>query len=288
MGTDPNDAGGCEDCDDANATGGGDRRGPGEQDGLEPHDLGDGDTAGGGDTGGGLDTGGGTDSGEDQGAPDLPSQVLDLANWKLTLPLPDKDGGGPLEVAQPELAEFEVDPWFLAEGDHVRFRAHAGGATTSGSHYPRSELREMTADGAEKASWSTTEGVHTLTIVQAITHLPVAKPQVVAGQIHDAADDVVMIRLEGSRLFVEGGGEDLGELDADYVLGDLFTVRIEAGDGRIDVTYGDDAGPAVSVPADAEGCYFKAGVYTQSNPERGDDPDAYGEVELHDLQVTHR
>lgn len=45
--------------------------------------------------------------------------------------------------------------------------------------------------------------------------------------------------------------------------------------------------PAVSVARDAEGCYFKAGAYTQSNLEQGDEPDAYGEVVITELVVTH-
>ncbi|MCA9661336.1 MAG: polysaccharide lyase family 7 protein, partial [Myxococcales bacterium] len=223
------------------------------------------------------------------GGDEAPAGILDLSAWKLTLPLEDPDdAGSPLEIRQPELATYSAPPYFEAlEGGRVRFRAHVGGATTSGSGYPRSELREMRAGGAEKAAWSTTEGAHTMTITQAITRLPEVKPHVVAGQIHDASDDVIMIRLEGSRLFVEGDGDELGDLDPDYALGTEFTVRIHAEGGMIDVYYDDLDAPAVSVAADASGCYFKAGVYTQSNPDKGDSPDAYGEVEVTALTVVH-
>lgn len=224
------------------------------------------------------------------GAPaQWPADVLDLTDWKLTLPIAGDAPDEPLEVLQPELATYTIDPWYvLADGGAaVRFRADAGGVTTSNSGYPRSELREMTGGGSEPAAWTTTAGVHTMTITQAITHLPDVKPHVVAGQIHDDADDVVMIRLEGTYLFVEGGGDDLGVLDPDYQLGTPFTVRLRAADGAIDIFYEDLRTPAVSVERDAQGCYFKAGVYTQSNPDKGDEPDAYGEVEISDLVVTH-
>lgn len=217
----------------------------------------------------------------------LPAEALDLGDWKLTLPVAGDAPDEPREVLQPELASFALDPWFVVAGGGVRFRANAGGVTTSNSGYPRSELREMTGGGLEPADWSTTAGVHTLTITQAITHLPDAKPHVVAGQIHDASDDVVMIRLEGAYLFVEGGGDELGVLDPDYQLGDEFTVRLRAADGVIDVFYEDLQTPAVSVARDADGCYFKAGVYTQSNPDKGDDPAAYGEVVISALAVAH-
>lgn len=36
-----------------------------------------------------------------------------------------------------------------------------------------------------------------------------------------------------------------------------------------------------------KGCYFRAGCYTQSNTKKGDSPDSYGEVVIHELKVTH-
>jgi Alginate lyase len=220
----------------------------------------------------------------------VPAELLELSAWKLTLPIGSRrEPDEPREVLQPELATFSIDPFFelTAEADAVIFQANAGGVTTSNSGYPRSELREMTADGADEAAWSTSAGTHTLTITQAITHLPDEKPHVVAGQIHDAEDDIVMIRLEGDRLFVEGDGEELGLLDDAYVLGTVFTVQMSAHDGMIDVYYEDLGTPAVTVAREVEGCYFKAGVYTQSNEEQGDAPDAYGEVVIHELVLEH-
>jgi len=235
-----------------------------------------------------ADSGAGGSSAMDAGsAAELPAELLDLEPWKLTLPTGDE--GDPTEILQPELSTFALEPYFHvnAAGDGVVFRAHAGGVTTGNSSYPRSELREMAGDGSEMAAWSTSEGTHTLTLVQTITHLPEAKPHVVAGQVHDADDDVLMIRLEDTNLFVEGGGEDLGTLEPSYVLRTRFTVKIEASGGRIRVFYEDMATPRVDIERDLEGCYFKAGAYTQSNPERGDAPDAYGEVVIHELSLTH-
>ena len=225
--------------------------------------------------------------GSSGGAAMVPADVLDLANWKLTLPV--GQGSSPIEVTQPELRRFSQSPYFVLNGarDGVVFHAHAGGVTTSNSGYPRSELREMTNRGADNAAWSTTSGVHTMTVTQAITHLPVAKPHVVAGQIHDASDDLVMIRLEGTHLFVEGGGDELGDLDASYQLGARFTIRVRAAGGMVSIYYQDLTAPKVTVAREATGCYFKAGAYTQSNPSRGDEPTAYGEVAIYALSVTH-
>lgn len=218
----------------------------------------------------------------------LPADLLDLTPWKLTLPVETSHEGSPDEIRQPELATFAIDPYFemTAAQDGVVFRAPVEGATTSGSGYPRSELREMTADGSDEASWSTTSGTQTLEIREAITHLPQVKAHVVAGQIHDAEDDVIMIRLEGEHLFVEGGGDELATLDESYTLGTVFTVKMVAADGHIRVYY-DDA-LKLDLARDASGCYFKAGAYTQSNLEKGDVAGAYGEVVIHDLRLSHQ
>ena len=282
----------CEDVDVPDATEGdtGDDGTPGDTD-ADTADDGDtandteddtaGDTAR--DTAG--DTAGDIDSGEPGSIATVPGELLDLTNWKLTLPIGDP--GDPVEIEQPELDTFTLDPYFRLDGDRVAFRANAGGVTTSGSDFARSELREMTADGAEKASWSTTSGVHTLTITQAVTHLPDVVPHLVAGQVHGGSAYVMLVRLDDTRLWVKSDGEDVGELDASYVLGEEFTLRIAVEDGWVDVYYNDLSTPAVSLPYDKSGCYFKAGAYAQSNTDYGDAPEAYAEVQIRGLEVVH-
>ena len=176
------------------------------------------------------------------------------------------------------------------------FRAPVEGVTTENSSYPRTELREMTADGRREAAWSSSTGRHVLTVTQAITATPRAKPHVVAGQIHDAEDDVVMIRLEGRRLFVESDGDDVGLLDGHYRLGTRFSVTITASAPGIRIRYtpprawragGAPKTRVVDVPKAGRGWYFKAGCYPQSSPERGDRAGAYGEVVIYALNVQH-
>ena len=217
----------------------------------------------------------------------VPADVLDLTNWKLTLPVAAEDSDHAAEVEQPLLVTYTSEYFRLTDAaDGAVFRATVDGATTGGSQYPRSELREMTGDGAEKAAWSTTSGRHVLSLRAAITHLPVAKPQVVVAQVHDAEDDVLMIRLNGPRqLFVEHDGDNLGDLDADYVLGTPFDAEIVAENGRIAVFY--NGVEKVDTAISSSGDYFKAGCYTQSNTSKGDEPDAYGETVIYRLNVTH-
>jgi hypothetical protein len=143
----------------------------------------------------------------------------------------------------------------------------------------------MINNGFANASWSTTSGIHTMEITQAITHLPVVKPHVVAGQIHDANDDVIVYRLEGTKLFVDQNGANGPVLTSNYRLGDVFTVKFVAHDGGVECHYNGRYIYTYSVST--SGCYFKAGCYTQSNTNRGDAPTAYGEVVIHGLSITH-
>jgi hypothetical protein len=225
----------------------------------------------------------------------LPAQVLNLINWKLTLPIAQSDSDDPVEITQPELSKFS-DPYFKtnAAGTGVVFQADVGGATTSGSAYPRSELREMTDGGTQLASWSTSSGTHVMTVREASTHLPVAKPQVVMAQIHDASDDIIEVLADGSRSSGKGtysicvrynGSTQSPCLDNSYTSGTPFTLTLKASGGQITVAY--NGRTVLTFSNDTSGCYFKAGAYTQSNPSKGDEPDAYGQVVIYNLTVSH-
>jgi hypothetical protein len=237
-------------------------------------------------TASGRPASGGADGGRDRAAT-RPSQLLDLRNWYLTLPT--GSAGDPDTVRQPDLDGyssrfFQVD----ARGDGVVFTANAGGVTTKNSTYPRSELREM--NGAEMASWSNRAGTHTLSVRQAVTELPTAKPELVTAQIHDAESDVMEVRLEDKRLIAQYGGDAEGGkkefvLAPNYALGTPYDLRLVATDGRIDVFY--NGKPAGSIAESGSGWYFKTGSYLQSNTEKGDAPDAVGKVVLYQVDVTH-
>lgn len=215
--------------------------------------------------------------------------IFRLDVWKLTLPLDDDGDGVADEVAMPTLRLFE-DPDFFhlsTTGDSIVFRAHAGGATTKNSKYPRSELREMQPGGEKRAAWGTNDGmVHNLTFEAAVTALPPKKSHVVCAQIHDGDNDLLMVRVEGRKLFLERNGADDVMLDDDYELGEFFDLMIIADNGRIRALFG--GVQKMEWEIERDGLYFKAGCYTQSNREKGDAADAFGEVEIRKLFVTHK
>lgn len=218
---------------------------------------------------------------------DYPADVLDLTGWKVQLPIGDEED--PDEVTQPDLASYAVDPWFVptSDCDGVQFRSAVNGVTTGGSSYPRSELREMTADGSDEAAWSADSGTHTMVINQAITHLPNDKPHVVAGQIHGGDDDVSVFRLEGSSLYVTDGDEKHTLVTDDYVLGTPFEAKFVVDDGTIQAYYNGEL--KATIDADFSEGYFKSGAYTQANCDRSDPcgDDNYGQVVVYDISVSH-
>jgi len=222
-----------------------------------------------------------------------PSQVLNLANWKITIPT--ITSGNAAEIKQPELATYNISPWFIvvSEGNAVRFRAAVNGSTTSGSEYPRSELREMVDNGKTNAAWSSKKGIHTLFLDQAITAVPKIKQDVVAGQIHNESKDIIVIRLNYPNLHVRVDGTNVYTLDSHYTLGKRFTVKFVVSEGLTKVYYNNGADPVYTLNKKYSDAYFKAGVYTQSNCSKEGSPSLcndnnYGEVIIYQATITHQ
>lgn len=218
-----------------------------------------------------------------------PKDVLNLTNWKLTLPI-----GGPEEKSSSQLrAGYESQYFYTAcPGPAVVFYAPASGSTTSGSDNPRSELREMTANGTKRAEWNMKSGTHTMTIVQAITRRPKrsdGQNPVVAGQIHDDADDVTVARLQGPHLVATRDDKTSGPgtfiLIPNYKLGTYFTLKMVANASGTTYYINGVKKGTISMVRNGSGCYFKAGAYTQANPSNGGS--GAGEVRIKSLTVTH-
>ncbi|OGK20973.1 hypothetical protein A3C98_02875 [Candidatus Roizmanbacteria bacterium RIFCSPHIGHO2_02_FULL_37_15] len=126
---------------------------------------------------------------------------------------------------------------------------------------------------------------------QAITAVPQVKKQVVAGQIHDGDDDVMVIRLEYPTLYINVDGDNEQILDSEYILGKRFSVMFEVSGGQTKVFYNSSAEPVYTLDKEFSGAYFKAGAYTQSNCSKEEsapcDEGNFGEVTIYQLEVSH-
>lgn len=217
-----------------------------------------------------------------------PAMVLDFSRWKLQLPTGPKER--PAEVTTAALqAGFEAPPWFEASplgAGGVTFRAAVNGTTTSGSNYPRSELRELNPDGA-LASWSSSKGWHSLTVSLSFDELPLSKPHCVGAQIHDGKDDVTVWRLEGTKLWITRGDEKFKLVTDRYALGTRLEARYVVWQDRIDAYC--DGRMVATIPAKFTGGYFKTGCYTQANCGNSTPcSDANrGAVTIHSTRIEH-
>lgn len=224
--------------------------------------------------------------------PDAAHFPADLVgpNWYLTIPVADAKTGWAQEIKYPTLAQyvsryFELTP----AGDGAVFRCWHGGATTSGSKNPRSELRGMGPDGKTKEAWSSTSGRHRMVVEGQVNRLTKVKPHVVIAQIHDAADDVSVWRVEGDQLWLTD--EDNAHaflVDGAFTLGTRYSLAYDVSGGVISYVYNGRPVPWTKTVS-AAGYYFKAGNYLQSNPDTApnESTSEYAEVVIFSDVVTH-
>jgi hypothetical protein len=266
--------------------------------------------------------------------PLYPSQILNLSDWKITMPYdangeqfePGVTPGDAEEVTQPALATFSDSKYFYVNStkDGVVFMAPVNGATTSGSGYPRTELRQMaSSSGTDEASWSMdSSAINSETVEESVQHLPEVKPQIVVGQIHDADHDIIEILADATGTHssdytssepsdCSGSGGDINNtgcqfdicyrydgteqpecLVNDYTIGDKYslTISVQSNVITLSATYN---GTTVTLTqtdtqsADGTDNYFKAGCYTQSNVTTEGNYTDYGEDEIYDISTVY-
>jgi poly(beta-D-mannuronate) lyase len=211
-----------------------------------------------------------------------------MADWYLTLPTGQP--GSPDTVHLPALASYSSKYFELTpDGKGATFRVWHGGVTTVGSKNPRSELREETDGGQAHASWTSKTGRHRLVVRGRVNRLTKVRPHVVIGQIHDAADDVSMFRVEGSNLWLTAGDSPHGYLlDGNFALGRDYEIGFDVSGGVISYLYNGKVVP-YTLTADFSGAYFKCGAYLQSNPTSAPSESMaeFAEVVIYSAVVTH-
>jgi len=116
-----------------------------------------------------------------------PSSVLDLAHWKLTLPVDAHGGttGDAAEIATASLTAGYRSGYFCVEpSGAVKFWAPVDGATTGNSDYPRSELRYVIDPDDDNVNWIPANDDAGLSGHLTVELVPTATQKVVVGQIH--------------------------------------------------------------------------------------------------------
>lgn len=204
---------------------------------------------------------------------------------------------------QADLASgYDLDPNFhrILENDgtsRVQFWARMDGATTSGSSYSRTELRELQQDGVTNVGFDVSTGTHWMRGKSRITHLSAVKPEVVIAQLHNGDADRIAIRTQVisgvTKLLVRVNGSAVTpRLYETYITGTEFEWMIKVVNGIGYVYFNDMLNPFITTVAmtpttGVNTWYFKAGAYAQSNVAGGETATDYDAVQLRDLQHWH-
>lgn len=221
-----------------------------------------------------------------------PGEIFNLTSWKLQLPVADAKGKI-IEVLQPELATYNSS-WFYTDesGGSAVFFAPENGAHTSGSSFPRSELRENIDFLIDSRDTKT----HTLNATVRVLTDGTAK-KVTIGQLHGdglSGHCSIIVELEWEDGTIVSHVRDRSCKNIDqvvgtgYALGDAISYSIISRGHA--VTVSTDRGSAkpysyswldgTNYPA-----YFKSGSYLQST---GASSTVGGTVQLDALLTRHQ
>jgi len=219
-----------------------------------------------------------------------PGGNFDLSLWELQEPI-----GGSISPAQLVGPNGFQDSYFFTNPNDgsLTFWDPEMGATTSNSKFPRSELREMTADGAD-ADWAVT-GTNTLSARLKATQIP---NHVCVGQIHLGtgapastkpllelfyyATGAIVLAIEqtpaGGNLVPYSVGSVPVGTKWSYVIGLSGNTISLAINGHASQTF------TMSPTFNNEHMYFKAGAYNQSV---GSSTTIGAKVQFYSLQIFH-
>jgi Ca2+-binding RTX toxin-like protein len=223
-----------------------------------------------------------------------PSGNFDLSNWKITLPVDQNGTFGGTAVEVKSLSGYQHSEYFYTANDGAMvFNAPVDGATTSGSKYARSELREM--KGTDKAAWNLSQGGFmsaTLEVDQVPTLFGGAGGKIVIGQIHGQDDELVYFKNDQAGSSNSELRFDLTNASgqkADISIDEKFSYSINAKGDYLDVNVYADGQTYTSHTKindvwDNDSFYFKAGAYLGVNESQGS---GTGQTSFYSLSFNH-
>lgn len=222
-----------------------------------------------------------------------PCEILGItgpnAIWKLQYGLPGVSGIK--EVSAAGLSDgFEQIPYFAATQDGwVQVRVQVNAGTTSGSTYPRCELRQMKPGGGKEAAWDSKTLDCWFEYELAVTHLPPAKPQMCVLQLHDDEDDLLEVIYQrnssgGYEITQRIDGSSSGQPKIPHDLNKPFVLALGLVKGV--VTIYRDGNPILSTSRMPQSTvtYAKLLNYLQSNTKYDKVPE-YGELRARNVRT---
>ena len=251
---------------------------------------------------------------------------IDLSEWKVTLPIADTDGS-PIEIFPPAISNYATNtilqPFMYNDSTDgsIVFYTYNGGATTTNSSYPRTELRELMGGGDGKTNWTFAQGGrlkgklameeitkdangdYYRTIIMQIHGRLTDNQKALIGQSDNNAPPILKIYWVNGKVRVktkilkdlnnsyeesletDAWGNDDGYTFSEYVGFDPFTLEVIVTDDRMEVRMNDVSKVYDDIHIQRWSVfenYFKAGNYLSST-----DSNASAKVKYYELEVSH-
>jgi hypothetical protein len=193
----------------------------------------------------------------------VPTTQFDLKGFNLQLPV--QKNNSITIIKGSELAQFSSENFYYSTEDKsIRFFCSSNGKTTQGSHYPRTELRQID-------EWHF-ENRHNLQVKMAVLKQP-STGKIIIGQIHGSSKGTEAVKIwwnngeiqAGFKKEVEGK-EQRTTLLKNIALGQIFDYNIQQNNLEIQVTINQQTTTFnLGESWKSESVYFKAGNYLQDN-----------------------
>jgi Alginate lyase len=224
-----------------------------------------------------------------------PSDLLDLANWKLQ------------SIDNANTTTTNIDASLLTSGyttnyfylndnkKSVAMVCLSNGKTTANTKYPRTEFRQV----GSNSDWTINDTkLHTLEVSLSVEEVVPEKPQTVIGQVHGGGSNSELLKLRWTgylpgQCYIEARFQKNDNTYAEYgvkvveglSLGDLINYKITMLNGKIDVTIGNTTASQTytsDIYGTSDAYYFKAGNYLQFDST---DPAKKGTVFMYSLKL---
>jgi hypothetical protein len=215
-----------------------------------------------------------------------PSGNFDLSHWYLGLPDANSSSIQPSVLTAGYTSEY----FYTGTDGSMVFWAPVTGGTTSGSTYPRSELRELIAgtDNSTGVNWNAL-GTHVLTAECRVTQVP-STGKVIIGQIHGGTQPLCKIYYASGSIYVRCHTDATGGTENQYEFGPSalttpISYQLQVVDGLLTMTINGTTQTFdfASGWGGAE-FYFKAGSYCQDNVGQSTEG---SRVAFYSLSVNH-
>jgi len=212
-----------------------------------------------------------------------PGSNFDLNNWYIQFPTSNGiltcSAGSVDSATTTQLIDgYTNAPYFYTGTDgSMVFWAPINGATTSGTTFPRSELRELIATNNTGVNWIP-YGTHILNAQCKVLQVPPSTEEVIIGQIHAESGDglpTVKVIYDSGKVHAtiktnstdDGSDYDLPSVNSG--LSNSITYQIEMVNGLVSVVINGTTNSYNIFQSDPtytnETQYFKAGDYCQAN-----------------------